>query len=108
VVHLRDVERLGTEPLDILVTHDHPGGIDLPTGFSLRPTDQAVSDEQRLLLREAVDQTNPRLVLHGHWHYRHTALLQRDNQPPVLIEGLGCDTDGEDAFLELDLAQQFK
>lgn len=107
VVHLRDIEHLGTEPLDVLVTHDHPAGIDLPSGFSLRATDQAMSDQQRLMLHEAVDQTNPRLVLHGHWHYRYTSLLRRDNQPPVLIEGLGCDSDGEDALLELDLATFF-
>lgn len=47
VVHLRDVDRLGSDPLDVLVTHDHPAGFDLPTDFSLRPADQAVSDEQR-------------------------------------------------------------
>ena len=107
VVHPRDVERLGSLPLDVLVTHDHPAGIDLPTGFPLRPTDQAICEEQRFLLREAVDRTNPQLVLHGHWHHRHSARLRRDNGPTVLVEGLGCDTDGDDAFLELDLAGLF-
>jgi Icc-related predicted phosphoesterase len=108
VVHLRDVDRLGSDPLDVLVTHDHPAGFDLPTDFSLRPADQAVSDEQRLLLREALDQTNPSLLLHGHWHHRHTTQLRRENAPTVLVEGLGCDSDGEDAFLELDLAHLIK
>ncbi len=60
-------------------------------------------NEQRELLREAVDQTTPRLLLHGHWHYRHTSLLHRESRPPVRVEGLACDSDGDDAFLELDL-----
>lgn len=68
-----DLERLGPAPLDVLVTHDAPAGIDpdIP-GLSHRtPTSQDV----RELLRRAVLATGPRILVHGHHHIRHSARL---------------------------------
>lgn len=71
-----DVEALGTEPLDVLVTHDVPAGIDLDTGFIEVP--EAIERESyivRSLLRDAVRATEPKLVFSGHWHQRRTGLM---------------------------------
>lgn len=98
-----ELEVLGMEPLDVLVTHDCPAGIDLPSHWTLRDADQAVCDEQRSLLAEAVRRTQPRLVLHGHWHHRHTSVLQLSGSSSAKVEGLANDGCGDDAMLVVDL-----
>lgn len=71
-----DVEALGTEPLDVLITHDVPAGIDLDKGLMDVP--EAIERESyivRSLLRDAVRASDPRLVFSGHWHQRRTGLM---------------------------------
>ncbi|ACL42146.1 metallophosphoesterase (plasmid) [Pseudarthrobacter chlorophenolicus A6] len=71
-----DVAALGTEPLDVLISHDVPAGIDLDEGTMDVP--EAIERESyivRSLLREAVRNTEPRLVFSGHWHQRRTGLM---------------------------------
>lgn len=65
-----DVETLGHDRLEVLVTHEAPAGVPLE-GASLPPADQARTDEVRTLVADAVKATRPDLVLHGHWHRRH-------------------------------------
>jgi predicted phosphodiesterase len=92
-----DVERLGTDPLDVLVTHDAPAGIDLPSTWRLPPEDEARGLAQRTLVRRALDATTPRLAVHGHWHRRHVTELEGTR-----VLGLGCDG-ADDAWAVLDL-----
>ena len=66
-----DLATLGSEPLDVLVAHDAPSGVPL-SGFSLPVEDQVRADEVRDLVAAAVKATRPELVLHGHWHLRHS------------------------------------
>jgi len=71
-----DVARLGTDPLDVLITHDIPAGIDVDMGFMQVP--EAIERESyivRSLLRDAVRNTEPMLVFSGHWHQRRTGLM---------------------------------
>lgn len=71
-----DVEALGTAPLDVLITHDVPAGIDLDLGPMEVP--EAIERESyivRSLLRDAVRATVPKLVFSGHWHQRRTGLM---------------------------------
>jgi predicted phosphodiesterase len=71
-----DVEALGMEPLDVLLTHDVPAGIDLDMGLMDVP--EAIERESyivRSLLRDAVRNTEPKLVFSGHWHQRRTGLM---------------------------------
>lgn len=71
-----DVVALGTEPLDVLITHDVPAGIDLEMGFMEVP--EAIERESyivRSLIRDAVRATEPKLVFSGHWHQRRTGLI---------------------------------
>ncbi len=72
-----DVERLiaNTEAefdgrLDVLFTHDAPAQVTgLKSGMAGIPFDVLREAEHgRQLLADAVDRTQPELVLHGHWH----------------------------------------
>ena len=69
------LERLGSEPLDVLVTHDVPAGVDLFRAFEVGPATAARAQVSRDLLAEAVQRTTPELVLSGHWHRRVTAYV---------------------------------
>ena len=95
-----DVDRLGDEPLDVLVTHDapmrpHSGPVpDLPAA------DLEVARAVRRLLAGAVERTRPALVLHGHWHHRYSA-----EDDGLRIEGFASDLEGDErsfAVLEVD------
>jgi len=71
-----DVVALGSEALDVLVTHDVPAGIDLDMGLMEIP--EAIERESyivRSLLRDAVRAMEPKLVFSGHWHQRRTGLM---------------------------------
>ena len=93
---------LGEAPLDVLVTHDCPAGVELPSHWRMRVGDQEACDTQRELLAEAVRQTGAKMVLHGHWHHRHTSELPSTPQP-VRVEGLANDGCGQDSMMVLDL-----
>lgn len=58
-----DVERLGQQPLDGLLTHDAPEGVPLENGFRVDAHTEAMRRESRLRLGEAVTSTRPRLLL---------------------------------------------
>jgi Calcineurin-like phosphoesterase len=96
-----DVERLGTAPLDVLVTHDVPLGvpIDAISSFRLSPSDESNCALTRERLREAVEATQPSLVLHGHWHWKHGTNLDwpDSNGTPrrARVEGFGANVDGD-------------
>ena len=108
-----DVARLGDAPLDILVAHDAPAGLDL-SAWRLPAEDQVRTDEARSLIATAVEATLPRIVFHGHWHDAHdTDLAWIDRiateQAGALtwqstrVIGLGCDGDTAGGWLVLEL-----
>jgi predicted phosphodiesterase len=70
-----DVAALGREPLDVLITHDVPAGIDVESMFDLPEAIERESYIVRSLLRDAVRNTEPTLVFSGHWHQRRTGLM---------------------------------
>ena len=101
-----DVDRLGDAPLDVLVTHDAPEGVrtrfvDIwPDGMAWGKAG-AVSEASRWQVERARQATRPRLVVHGHYHLRHTSPMSR---PPTVVEGLASDQEadgGSWAVLEL-------
>ncbi len=106
-----DVARLGDESLDVLISHDAPEGMPL-RGFPIPPEDEMRSAGVRARVLEAVEATEPSLVVHGHWHHRYShelswpvtvdgELVWRSAQ----IEGLAADIEGDRrswAVLELD------
>lgn len=75
-----DLRRLGSEHVDILIGHEAPL-MDEPAldrraeelGFS--PEDAAYAAASRIMFRQAVLQTRPRLTLGGHYHAFYDQLL---------------------------------
>ena len=96
-ITLEDLERLLANAeaefdggLDVLFTHDAPAQVrNLKSGMRDIPseTQQAIT-QTRLLLARAVDHTQPRLVIHGHWHRSH-----REQISPT-TESVGLANDG--------------
>lgn len=95
-----DVDRLGNQPLDVLVTHSGPAS-GSPAGPALRLPESIARDVRRVreLLAEAVSRTRPQLVVHGHYHRRLSYRVEGSR-----VEGLANDgaPDG-DAWAVLDL-----
>ncbi len=82
-----DVERLGSEPLDVLLTHDAPLGAIERHVRPLFP-DQACRDN-RQLVEAARKATRAKLVIHGHFHHRYSETM---SAPPARVEGLDADS----------------
>jgi len=85
-----DLERLGTGPLDVLVTHDIPFGAEPYPQMPLPADIYRQAQESRVLLFAAVEATRPSLVLHGHWHRRNSRVIDLPGNP-VRVEGLESD-----------------
>lgn len=95
-----DLERLGHDPLEILVTHEAPGLIPMvPPGHS----QPAIPDGTRRLIDEAIERTRVRAVFHGHWHRRATSEILLPEGRRVRVEGLGMNglADGDSVILDL-------
>lgn len=93
-VSLRDVERLGADPLDILLCHDAPAGHDIPNPFKAERVDDRRSTKNRDLLGAAVAATNPKLVVHGHWHVRYSH-MRATGAHAWRVVGLGADVSAD-------------
>lgn len=91
-VRRADLEKLGNSRLDVLLTHDAPAGGTPNTELDGWPKNDAQSRVSQHLLRTAVEDTRPSLVLHGHWHARHSTQIQLNSTDrTVQIEGLASD-----------------
>ena len=91
-VQADDVARLGWERLDVLFTHDAPEGAQPVGASTLGPSDESQSQVSRVRIREAVERTIPRLVVHGHWHVRQKRVLSiAQGAQSVRVEGLASD-----------------
>ena len=109
-LHEADVDRLGDAPLDVLVTHEAPLGAEPQGTMVIGPADQLAAERTRLLLRRAVEATQPALVLHGHWHQRQTVNLKfgapaSSERRGARVEGLASDVEADGrSWGVLDLA----
>lgn len=86
-------------PADVLLLHDRPEvGFDVPGLRGVPPELESAATATRYQLTEVINSIEPKLVVHGHWHYRysHTA-------DDVRIEGLDCDG-SNGAIIVLDLS----
>lgn len=106
-----DVERLGETPLDVLLSHDAPEGAPI-RNFELPPGDELLCLQVRERILQAVQATQPKLVVHGHWHRRTSSELNwtanHDGESRWLstqVEGLAADKQSDHrawAILEVD------
>lgn len=95
-----EVDRLGDERLDILLTHDAPPGAPLRSTLTLPPDHTA--ERPRELIDQAVVRTRPEMLIHGHWHQRQSYSIRRAHGRTD-VEALGCDedmTEGDAIVLE--------
>ena len=60
-----DAARLGTERLDVLITHDAPAGVELLSSWKLPAEDQVRADDVRALVTQATASTSPKLLAAG-------------------------------------------
>lgn len=109
---LKDVLRLvEAGELDVLLSHDSPAGVDLSRfegfkGITFEPEVMAACNEVRMFIAGAAVATHAPLLVHGHWHARHTSVLAA-GEYLCQVEGLASNImnygrDGR-AFLFLDL-----
>jgi hypothetical protein len=92
-----EVERLGSGPLDVLLAHDAPQGVNV-AGVDVWPTvtvagvsesrDDPGSMANRGRVERARQRTAPALLLHGHYHLRYSRPMLH---PGTGIEGLAAD-----------------
>ncbi len=100
-----DVDRLGDQPLDVLATHAAPTTTAL-THRPLRLPEAIINDSRHVrdLLDQAVTRTQPKLVVHGHYHLRLHA--QMDGH---IVEGLAHDKSSPpEALAVLDLSEDLR
>lgn len=107
---MADVDRLPGS-LDVLLTHEAPMEVDLRhlNGFPnihIPPEVQQATEGPRLVVSAAVHHTQPKLVIHGHWHARNKVRLER-SQLSCDVVGLASNSrrSGRDerSFVILDL-----
>ena len=88
-----DVYRCGEAPCDVLVSHDVPWGVLDPYGpYRENKNLWLESNANRQALRAVVEATRPRLVVHGHTHWRKSTTMLLDDMGTLCqVEGLGCN-----------------
>jgi predicted phosphodiesterase len=81
---------------DVLVSHDCPTGVVIPTvddrtePAPFPEIELLRAEEHRQILRGVVDQVQPRVVWHGHYHVAYETYVDL-GYGPVLVAGLDCD-----------------
>lgn len=96
-----EADRLGSEPVDVLLTHDVPTGVPVASQFQVDPVTEREAGVTRHLLKDVVDRLHPKLVFSGHWHQRVSHVLSK--KPPVRAEVLHMDGNPFNAVI-LELA----
>jgi hypothetical protein len=90
------IERAGPDGVDVLLTHDAPM---LPPGVQplADPVLRADCAESIAHIVRAVDAVRPSVVLHGHFHRRYRAVLERP-WGNVRVEGVASDQEVGDKY----------
>lgn len=87
-----DVERLVNQGhVDVLLTHDAPFGVPIPGLRKLRPILAKLSDDNRRQVSRAVDGCRPSLIVHGHLHSDHQAVIDHDDGTQARVIGLASN-----------------
>lgn len=85
-------------PADVLLSHDFPALGYLLSGRAIPEADERASRQVQHLLAKVVEAIEPKLVVHGHWHYPYDIVRHG-----VTVKGLDCDgTDQAVTVLNLD------
>lgn len=91
------VTRAQARIADVLLTHDAPDGVCPIIGPWYKG--DPLSTHHRQLISAVADAVQPKLLVHGHYHYRYTGAYGRTR-----VEGLGRNSQEEDSWMVLDTA----
>lgn len=82
--------RQADEQVDVLFSHDVPDGVDIfsASGGLLLPI--ASAERSRQIMRQVADVARPKLIIHGHYHFRYS-LVWPAPWGGVDVIGLTCD-----------------
>lgn len=87
-------------PVDVLLTHDCPTGVDIPYLDKASPYFPAAalteSDAHRTKLLTVASAATPKLIFHGHYHRAYTQSVNL-GWGPVRVQGLDCDATDRNA-----------
>lgn len=90
---------------DVMLTHDCPGGVDIPGLSDDWPAFEIErANEHRDLLRAVVEAVRPDWLWHGHYHVFHAQRV--DLGWPLDVVGLDCDGTGMErnmAIIDLEM-----
>lgn len=78
-------------PVDILLTHDVPAGIQLRSGLNLPADVSARANVTRELLTQAVAATRPAHVFSGHWHQRRIDEIMHPDGSTTRVDVLNME-----------------
>jgi len=95
-VRPEDLARLGSGPLDVPLCHDVPAGGSLHQGNDPgqpHPVRQRAGTRNAPTapVAQAVEATEPKLVVHGHWHRRYSHEMPMPMGRTCRVEGLHGD-----------------
>lgn len=76
-----------SSPVDVLLTHDKPRGTD-PV-FNRKDKPECLPNQDRV--QRLAQTLRPRLLLHGHLHYRYTETIEASPGVRTRVEGLAAD-----------------
>ena len=97
------VSRVSDEPVDVLFSHDCPEGgprlqmFLLQGDWGIPYKMDELSKASRTRLREVLNKVTPKMVIHGHYHYRYDDWIHA-----IHVVGLGCNGMGRDSYTVLD------
>ena len=86
-------------PIDVMVTHDYPHGVDFSRVMLKVDYPECVA--QRKLIRQVVAVAQPVILYHGHHHLRYNDELTIDGNK-VIIRGLSDGSKGIQSWLIFD------
>ncbi len=78
-------------PVDILLTHDVPAGVQLRSGLRLPGDILALANVTRELLAQAVACARPAHVFSGHWHQRRIDEIMRPDGGTTRVDVLNME-----------------
>ena len=93
----------GSDPVDVFLSHDCPDQVDMLEAFLSTTAhfwpEDALRDSHwnRVLLGEVVDEVQPRLLIHGHYHHSYEG-----RRGPTRVIGLDCNGNPDSSYAFLD------
>lgn len=99
-----DVDRLGNEPVDVLLTHDAPVNVATEIWgqrlLRFQPSEEEEARRSQAVIAAAMANVRPNITFHGHWHgrtqYKHDGMtvqgLNQASGEPLVYSSAILDT----------------